>query len=123
MSKCPKGIENCTICSKTRDKFNPWLPYNERIVDFIRWKELGYYVILFTVSYLFLGWWGIVLAVIIDQLNHLQGGPVEGGYSQKEYPPNTCSAGIEGCRICDNEYDHEWNEKWESQKKWYEKIL
>ena len=108
-------------------KDNPWLLYNERIRDFIRWYELGWIIVSFTFFYLVWGWWGILFAVILDWLNHLEGGPCADAFDI--YPDNEvkynwkCSANIEDCKLCNNEYDHEFNVKYNESLKWYEKII
>lgn len=92
---------------------NPWLPYNERIRDFIRWYELGYYIIIYSVGFVLWGWWGILGVKIFNWLMYGMGGPLVdffGEYPEPPEPlPNRCSAGIKNCQICDNEYDHEFN--------------
>ena len=105
---CPRGIKDCTICPIEKP-FNQWLPCNEKIVDFIRWKEVAYYVTMFTVLIVWLEWWGLLLAIVLDSLNHLEGGPVIYDDTREEYPPNTCSAGVADCTICNNPYSHEFN--------------
>ena len=103
-------------------KFNPWLPYNERIRDFIRWYELGYYVILYTSCLIIFGWGGIIIALVLNWLNHLQGGPQLDTDIQKDRKIK-CSANIEDCEYCGNGYDHEWNVSYKDNRKWYEKVL
>ena len=110
-----------------KDEFNPYLPYNERIRDFIRWKELGFIIVLFVFFYIIFGWFGIILAPFFHYLMAtMEGGAVgdiDNEYPAEEYPPNICSAGIEGCKICDNEYEHTFNETYQNSLKWWDKML
>lgn len=110
--------EKCIRCN-TRQPFrvankvfNPYLPYNNRIRDFIRWKTVGYGIVLYGGLSLIWGWWGLIATIGIDFLNSLSGGPVIdlfGEYPTEEILPIKCTEGIEDCKYCGNGYKHEFN--------------
>ena len=57
--------------------------------DFIRWWEVLYYIIGFTIFILFFGFWlGLILFYLFDFIMHLGGGAMLNTetYPQKEYP-------------------------------------
>jgi len=97
-----------------KEKFNPWLPYNERIRDFIRWDHVIVYlsVMLFMWGVLESAW-GLLLGYVICNLFQNMCGGLQGDwlnefpYEYKNYNWK-CSAGIEGCEICNNEYSQEF---------------
>ena len=94
-----------------------------------KWDEICFYILAFILFYGIMGWIGIVLWVLfIAGLGEwLQGGMMgESGryyFPTEEPPKNTCSAGIENCTICNNEYSHDFNLRYEASLKWWEKII
>ena len=83
--------------------------------DLIWWEALKVNFWVFLISFIVLRWWGIILAVIFLNLMELQGGPVANMHLNQPPPPvynNKCSAGMEDCKICNNEYNHEFNLKY-----------
>lgn len=96
------------------------------LIDFIRWQELGYMIVSLTIFCIWLGWWGIIPFLALDYLLHMEGGTVGDAfneYPKEEFPPNTCSAGIKDCNVCNNTYDHDFNVKYYKGLKWWEKML
>lgn len=87
MNYCSKGKENCKTCTKetydkwnkylstSRVEFNPWVLYNEKLVDFVRWREVGALGVIFSFSLGILGPLGILSALAIYYLT----GTLEGG--------------------------------------------
>jgi hypothetical protein len=92
----------CPKCKSGEHTYNQWLPYNERIRDFIRWNELGWIIITCSFLYLICGLWGLLLAGIIYKLNHLEGGPVaevfkEYTYTEQKIKQRICGLGHKDC--------------------------
>jgi hypothetical protein len=99
---------NCKICVDFDEKYTKELVRSA--IDFVRWEELGAMIAFIIVGYLFLGIIGAILGFIFNRLlGNWNGGIVIGTFPEPEYPPNVCSAGIEGCQICNNPYSHEFN--------------
>lgn len=95
---CPKRWKDCKICQK---EYNGFLPHNEKIVDFIRWKELWWLIGSFIILILLFKVWGILIWAILDFLNHLCGGPVIdifGEYLKPKEPK--VKKVIFDCKIC-----------------------
>ncbi len=83
-------------------------------IDFVRWRELFTLLALILIGFLLFKWIGILIGILVFSFSaNLEGGAVADvfhEYPKEEFPPNTCSAGIEGCKLCNNEYSHEFNE-------------
>lgn len=71
---CPKGNKNCKICPLI-PKFNPFLLYNERIRDTIRWREVITTLVLFIIFTLIFGFWValIIIYIILKLMDKLGG--------------------------------------------------
>lgn len=112
--------ENCKTCKK--ESFFEYITEVSfaHFREIIKWGDIVFFLMSFIIFCKIFGWIGFIIAFIfIWLMGRLEGGAVGdlwGDYPKEEYPPNTCSAGIENCEICDNEYTHEFNEK-------YEKII
>ncbi len=118
-------IESCLACRDSPQK-EYLLETFHGAIDFIRWRELVFMVILFFFSIQIFGYFfGIVIALVVHFLSgNLEGGAVAdifGEWPAEEFPPNTCSRNIENCNLCNNEYNHDFNVFYESNK-WYRKI-
>lgn len=74
--KCNKGIKDCECID-----YHPWLLYNEKVSDFIRWQEVVYYIFLFTFAIGAGGVKGFIVAFVFDWLMHLEGGPVSNAFN------------------------------------------
>ncbi len=127
--KCPKDWGNCKICTYKEGFFEyiTGLTFKEFFLG-IRWNEVAFVVIYPLISGLIWGRIGIILAVtsfiFFDKL-FIVGGPwiiPEGYMNFREEIINKCSAGVEDCRICNNQYSHEFNFNYEKSLRWYEKI-
>lgn len=67
MVKCPK-------CESGEHTYNPWLLYNEKISDFIQWKEVGVLFVIWTFAYAIGGLiLSIPITMLIDFLMKLNG--------------------------------------------------
>jgi len=126
MSYCAK--EDCKRCNTRLDgNENNMAEYLKEcgvaLIDFIRWWELLFIVVVFIVFYTLFGWFGIILAPFFHyMMATIQGGAVAdifNEYPDEKFPPNKCSAGIRNCQICNNEYSHEFNESYKVKRKWY----
>lgn len=80
---------NCKVCLaqgiQCKCEHNPWLLYNEKVRDFIRWKELGTKLVIFTFCIGAFGWVGIFIAIAFDYLMLADGGTmIIGDYEERE---------------------------------------
>ena len=105
-----------------------WKSQWQGFKEFLRWDCLLFEVILFSVCILIWGWWGIIPFLLVSSFFTANGGSwIDlNVYPDKEYPPNTCSAGIKDCIICEKTYihDHEFNVEYnEKYNKWYDRIF
>lgn len=130
MSKC--SDPRCSTCDGSKKNNYPpesdWEYYREMIQDisdFIRWGELIFLVSTLLIGYALWGWKGVIVALIVNQLNHLQGGLMLD--INNEYPTldrkQPCSAGVKDCEICGNGYLHDFNARYNASLKWYQKII
>ncbi|MEK7128484.1 MAG: hypothetical protein AAB933_02905 [Patescibacteria group bacterium] len=127
--KCPKGWENCKICSYKEGFFEciTGITFIEFLID-IHWREVVSVILIFLVFSLLWGWWGMFIGTFFCIISNFSFNSWGAWFLPDEYlepPPevkNECSAKIEGCRICNNEYNHEFNFKYEKGLKWYQKI-
>jgi len=90
----------------------------------IRWENLIFWSGAVVIGHLILGWVGVIIVWLMDYFSTEVSSPF---IFKDELPIETyerkCSAGIENCQICHNEYDHYFNEEYEKTLKWYNKIL
>ncbi len=97
----------------------------ENLWDMIRFREIGFMIVLFFFCIGMFGLWlGSLIGLAIHFLTaHLEGGAVAdilGEFPKEKFPPNTCSADIKDCQICNNEYTHEFNLEYDKgNRKWY----
>lgn len=86
----------------------------------IRWDCILFGVVMLGICLLFFKWWGIIVYLILNAgLTYEGGNWIDMNDYSDKYPPNTCSASIKDCKICNNEYNHEFNVEYERGKKWY----
>lgn len=94
MTYCPPNCKACKI------EFNPWLPHNEKIVDFIRWNELKIHGIILLIFYLLLGLgWAIIIWLVLLKIMDITNTPL---WDVDEYPPpkikyKECGLGHKDC--------------------------
>ena len=72
--------------------------------DYFRWKEIGFLIILYTVLFLIFSWWGIIGALVLDWLCHLNGGMVIDVFG--DFPPKKEIKTIKKtfyCNLCKKE--------------------
>lgn len=98
-SKCESG--ECRTCKKGSRNYD--MRYLESFVEFFRWYEVGFWLLSFGVCMYFWGAWGIIIASLLDFLNHLSGGPVADvfGTYKREEPKITykeCHLGHKNCK-------------------------
>lgn len=95
----------------------------------VRWADIFFFIFFLTMGYSLGSWFGLFIAWVFC---YLMGraedgavGDVWNEFPDEEYPPNTCSAGIEDCKICQRTYihDHEFNLKYYQSLKWWNKII
>ncbi len=123
--KCWK--ENCELCNDVGYwEYIFGITFKE-FFSLIRWSTIVFLIVVPFVGYQI---WGVVGGVGGWIFCYLMGQALDGAvadlwneFPTEEYPPNTCSLGIEGCKICNNEYSHEFNVKYQKSLKWYEKII
>ena len=124
MAKCSnKKCDACDMCIK--EDLDYFKEQVAGIIDFIRWNELIFLVLSFSLAIFFLGWWGILVAFILDRLNHLDGGimaDLDGEFYQAPIKL-PCSENIKDCDFCGNGYDHKFNVQYEQGLKWYERLI
>lgn len=90
----------------------------------IRWADLKFWCSAVVISYLLLGWIGVIIVLIMDYFSLEVAAPfIFFDEMPEEIYERTCSAGIEDCKICGNEYDHEFNVEYQKSLKWYQRII
>ena len=128
--KCPEEWENCKICSY-KEGFFEYITGGTTFKEFffsINKEEVVFVVMYPLISGLIWGRIGIILAVVsfifFDKLFIVGGSWIipEEYMDFGEEIINKCSAGVEDCRICNNEYSHEFNFYYKKSLKWYQKI-
>lgn len=128
--KCVRDLENCGICKTDLKVKGEWeVFWGVSLKDFlggVMWKEVAVVVLIPVALFLLWGWWSIVADIIFFWFfSSVAGtwGVMVWSPSEEDEPEiiNKCSAGVEGCRICNNEYSHEFNYKYEKGLKWYQK--
>jgi hypothetical protein len=96
-----------------------WKSFKERI----RWYEIGTLAVQLLIGIILFGKWGILVGWFFNYMCWSVASPaIYPGYSPPDIEYNrTCSAGIEGCKICGNEYSHEFNKEYNDKflRKWY----
>lgn len=115
--------ENCEICKEVGIWEYIWgIPFKE-FLGTVRFSTIFFIIICLGIGYLTFGYIGILVGYAFAYLMGRAGdGAVAdlwGEFYKEEYPPNTCSAKIENCKICDNEYSHEFNETYERENRWW----
>jgi hypothetical protein len=97
-------------------------------LELIKWDEICFYILAFILFYGILNWIGIILYPFFIYLTGYLGdgacgeSGLQGYFPYEVYPPNTCSANIEDCQICDNPYEHDFNLRYNENLKWWQKI-
>jgi hypothetical protein len=91
----------------------------------VRWYDLIFWNSLVIIFYLWLGWIGVIIVLFMDYWSLAVSAPMifPGESFEKPEYHRECSAKIKGCKICKNEYSHEFNEKYQKTLKWYQKII
>lgn len=96
-------------------------------LDCIRWYDLIFWTSAVIIGYLIWGWIGVIIVLLMDYFSSEVSAPFifHGDKQEKPIYHRKCSAGIENCKVCNNEYDHEFNVKYNEKfrKKWYQKII
>jgi hypothetical protein len=69
--------EHIAQCKECRE-YNTLPAILKRIQEFIRWKELGAKLVIFTFCIGAFGWIGILIAIVFDYLTLIEGGPMIG---------------------------------------------
>lgn len=114
----------CQICNPEPWTWNWFKVCFVDFIEFVRWYELFFLLFTLFLGYSFLGWWGVILALLLNKLNHLEGGPMSdmrGEYREPVRLP--CSENLKNCRVCGNGYSHDFNVRTLKNLKWYEKII
>lgn len=115
---------NCTVCKKMGLWEYIFGVSFKQFLEAWEWQNLLVTIFLCGFLFSFMGFWAIIPILIVSR-------DMEGGFASwiiferpeetKEIKEiqNKCSAGIENCKICDNEYSHEFNIEYEKYNTWY----
>lgn len=119
--------KNCRTCKEVGSWEYIWgLPFKE-FLSLVRWSTIVFMFISLIVGYAMFGWIGILIGwVFFYLMAQSDDGAVADVWNEfppEEYPPNICSENISNCKICNNEYEHSFNVKYEKSLKWWERIL
>lgn len=101
------------------------ITFNE-FLSTVRWSTIVFGIISVMVGYIAFGWIGVLIGwVFFYLMARAQDGAVAdlwNDFPKEEFPPNTCSAGIEDCAICSKTftYGHEFNTEYDKKyRKWW----
>ena len=95
----------------------------KELSSMVNYKSVVGIIVICSTGYIIYDWVGLVLGIFLSYILSESDGGLQIYEEETTTTEQTCSKKIEGCKICNNPYTHEFNEAYKKKHNLWKKIL